>query len=128
MSNVKINKIKCQMSKINKDNFDGAYLRSSSGHFLYGVEGGHSMTCLSPTCHLSKFFIYLIVCLSFEMEVVQMGCSVTCLFPTRHPSQWNNLSFNPARCSAQMHIFTGRTKTTALNDICNEHRIVYDRN
>ena len=30
----KINKVKCQMSKINKFNFDGAYLRSSSGHFL----------------------------------------------------------------------------------------------
>ena len=30
----KINKVKCQMSKINKVNFDGAYLRSSSGHFL----------------------------------------------------------------------------------------------
>ena len=29
----KINKVKCQMSKINKVNFDGAYLRSSSGHF-----------------------------------------------------------------------------------------------
>ena len=30
----KINKVKCQMSKINKVNFDGACLRSSSGHFL----------------------------------------------------------------------------------------------
>ena len=30
----KINKVKCQMSKINKVNFDGAYLRSSSGHFF----------------------------------------------------------------------------------------------
>ena len=27
-------KVKCQMSKINKVNFDGAYLGSSSGHFL----------------------------------------------------------------------------------------------
>ena len=31
----KINKVKCQMSKINKVNFDGAYLRSSSGHFCF---------------------------------------------------------------------------------------------
>ena len=34
----KINKVKCEMSKINKVkcqvNFDGAYLRSSSGHFF----------------------------------------------------------------------------------------------
>ena len=30
----KINKVKSQMSKINKVNFDGAYLRSSSGHFF----------------------------------------------------------------------------------------------
>ena len=29
----KIIKVKCQMSKINKVIFDGAYLRSSSGHF-----------------------------------------------------------------------------------------------
>ena len=32
-SNVKNNKVECQMSKITKVNFDGAYLRSSSGHF-----------------------------------------------------------------------------------------------
>ena len=31
----KINKVKCQMLKINKINFDGAYLRSSSGHFYF---------------------------------------------------------------------------------------------
>ena len=34
----KIIKVKCQMSKINKVNFDGAYLRSSSGHFFTGKE------------------------------------------------------------------------------------------
>ena len=32
--NLKINKVKCQMSKNNKVKFDGAYLRSSSGHFF----------------------------------------------------------------------------------------------
>ena len=31
-------KVKCQMSKNNKVNFDGAYLRSSSGHFYICVE------------------------------------------------------------------------------------------
>ena len=31
----KINKVNCQMSKIKTVNLDGAYLRSSSGHFLY---------------------------------------------------------------------------------------------
>ena len=29
--------LSCQMSKIIKVNFDGAYLRSSSGHFFYKV-------------------------------------------------------------------------------------------
>ena len=34
----KINKVNCQMSKIKKVNLDGAYLRSSSGHFWYIID------------------------------------------------------------------------------------------
>ena len=37
----KINKVKCQMLKINKVNFDGAYLRSSSGHFFCIIQSAH---------------------------------------------------------------------------------------
>ena len=39
----KINKIKCQMSKIKNVNFDGAYLRSSSGHFF--LSNGLAIFC-----------------------------------------------------------------------------------
>ena len=37
----KINKVKCQMSKINKVDFDGAYIRSSSGHFFLSWPPNH---------------------------------------------------------------------------------------
>ena len=37
----KINKVNCQMSKIKKVNLDGAYLRSSSGHFLIRTKLPH---------------------------------------------------------------------------------------
>ena len=43
----KINKVKCQMSKINKVNFDGAYLRSSSGHFWYCAADGQFWDTMS---------------------------------------------------------------------------------
>ena len=62
----KINKVKCQMSKIKKVNLDGAYLRSSSGHFfcwMCNAVSTHSL--LSP----------LIKCAGCGWGVSTQGCS-----------------------------------------------------
>ena len=45
----KINKVNCQMSKIKKVNLDGAYLRSSSGHFYH--HHNHQDYCLPHVDH-----------------------------------------------------------------------------
>ena len=66
----KINKVKCQMSKINKVNFDGAYLRSSSGHFL--IISGFELTAVHGALRrlVLRYYvtIYIISRLEFSID------------------------------------------------------------
>ena len=78
------------MSKINKVNFDGAYLRSSSGHFLFGY------------CHIDFTLIHPLA----KYKTSTMMCrNVIQGFPF----------FHNADCCSQVHSTLGMPKNSIGN-------------